>query len=261
MEGESKLHAIIPAAGYATRLYPLTLDMPKHLLEVKGKPVIEHVIEKIRETGTGKIFIVSNEKYYRNFIDWAKNFNSKSKAAGPVVRVLNDGTTSNEDRIGQIGDIIFGIEQARINDDLLIVAGDNLFNFSLKPCLDFFTEKKMPVNALWDCSSTETAKQLGVVSINGNGKLSAFWEKPGNPKTTLVSLGIYFFPKKSIKLFKQYIFQKNNPDKMGYFMEWLIKNSEAYGYVYKEKWFDIGWRESLEQARKEFNPGKQGEIK
>lgn len=242
------MKAIIPAAGYATRLYPLTLDKPKHLLEVKGKPIIEWVAEKISELGVKETTVVSNSKYFENFLKWKENTKAATK-----IHVFNDGTASNGDRLGQIGDIQFGIEKAGIQDDLLVVAGDNLFNFSLAPCHDFFLQKSAFVNALWDCQSKETARKLGVAKIDKEKKIIEFEEKPENPKSTLVSLGIYFVPKKSLPLFKQYLEEKNNPDKIGYFIEWLIKREEAFGFPYKEKWFDVGWKESLEQARREFN--------
>jgi glucose-1-phosphate thymidylyltransferase len=125
---------IIPAAGYATRLYPLTKDKPKALLVVKGKPILEHIIRRIEELpGVESITIVSNAVFYPAFAQWLKGFKSKIPLA-----VIDDGTKSNEDRLGQIGDIQLAIEKAGIDDDLLLVSGDNLFNFSLRPAFEFF---------------------------------------------------------------------------------------------------------------------------
>ena len=150
------IKAIIPAAGYATRLYPLTLNKPKHLLEVGGKPIIEHVIKKISELSVDEIYVVTNLKYYIMFKGWLENF----KCRIPV-KILNDRTTSNEDRLGQIGDILFVIEKEKVDDDLLIVAGDNLFNFSLRPAFDFFQKNNLIVNALYDAKSLKIAKKHG----------------------------------------------------------------------------------------------------
>ena len=242
------MEAIIPAAGYATRLYPLTLNKPKHLLEMKGKPIIEHVIRKIEELkAVDKILIVTNEKFYLNFRNWAKGFSSKVQ-----VKVFNDDTTSNEDRLGQIGDIKFVLDKTKLDDDLLVISGDNLFNFSLKGIYEFFVKKKTNINGLYDIKSFEDASQLGVATIDDDNKVIEFQEKPQFPKSTLVSMGIYLFPKKNVILFPKYLNDGNNPDKIGFFMEWLLANNELYGYVYEEKWFDIGWPSSLEQARKEF---------
>ncbi len=242
-----KIKAIIPAAGYATRLYPLTLEKPKHLLEVKGKPIIEHVMNKITGLEIDEVYIVTNLKYYIVFKNWLENYKSKIP-----IKLLNDRTTSNENRLGQIGDIQFVIEKERIDDDLLIVAGDNLFNFSLKPAFEFFQKNDFIVNALYDAKSLKVAKEQGVAIIDKDNKFIGFQEKPEKPESTLISLGIYFLKKGQISLFKKYIEEGNNPDKMGYFMTWVIERMPVYGYVYYEKWFDIGWVESLEQARNEF---------
>ncbi len=239
------MQVIIPAAGYATRLYPLTKDKPKALLDVKGKPILEHIVNRICELpDVEKISIVSNDKYFNNFKEWAQDFSC------PVpINVLNDGTTSNDDRKGQVGDILFTIEQEKIDSDLLVVAGDNIFNFSLKPAYNFFREKNVVVNAFWDSKSIETAKQQGSATVDENNRITEFLEKSPNPKTTFISLGIYFLPR-----FKRFVEEGNDPDKMGYFMIWLIENSNPHGFVYEEKWFDIGWHSALEKARKEFVP-------
>jgi len=244
------MQVIIPAAGYATRLFPLTENRPKALLEVKGKPILEHIIARLEELpDIAGITIVSNDKYYRNFEEWAHDFK-----CGVPLKVLNDGTKSNEDRMGQVGDIQFAIEKEKVNDELLVVAGDNLFNFSLLPVFEFFREKNEIVNALWDSKSLGVAKQQGIGVIDKKGKFVDFQEKSPEPKSTLTSLGIYFFPGKKLGLFRRFIEGGNDKDKMGYFMIWLVKNGPVFGFTYHEKWFDIGWHSALEKARKEFVP-------
>lgn len=244
------MHVIIPAAGYATRLYPLTKDRPKALLEVKGKPILGHIVSRICELpGIEGISVVSNDKYFRSFDEWAKSF----ECVVPL-KVLNDGTTSNEDRKGQVGDILFAIDREKVDSDLLIVSGDNLFNFSLKPALECFKESGSIVNALWDCKALETARQLGIAILNDSSEIVEFQEKSPSPKSTLVSLGIYFFPRQTLELFRHFVKEGNNADKIGYFMVWLLDKSRPLGFVYKEKWFDIGWHSALGKARKEFVP-------
>jgi len=244
------MQVIIPVAGYATRLYPLTKDKPKALLQVKGKPILEHIIKRIEQLPDVKgITIVSNDKFYETFRQWLDGFSSKLP-----IKLLNDGTKSNEDRLGQIGDIMLAIEKEKMDDDVLVVAGDNLFNFSLLPAYNFFKEKKTVVNGLMDSRSLEVAKQQGVAVIDDSSKFVEFQEKDPNPKSTLTSLGIYFFPKEQVKLFKRFIEEGNNADKMGYLMIWLIQNSVIYGFVYQKKWFDIGWPAALKRAEQEFIP-------
>ncbi len=246
------MEIIIPAAGYATRLYPLTKDRPKALLRVKGKLILEHIIRKLEELpGAENVFIVTNAKFYKNFTEWLLGFKAKTKLK---IKIINDGTSSNENRLGQVGDIQFVIEREKIDDDMLVVAGDNLYNFSLLPVYNFFRKKKTVVNALWDSKSLEAARELGIAVTDESSKFVEFQEKDKNPKSTLTSLGIYFFPKEQVRLLKRFIDEGNNTDKMGYFMIWLIENSVVYGYTYHEKWFDIGWSSALRKARKEFVP-------
>lgn len=244
-----KIKAIIPAAGYATRLYPLTKNKPKALLDVKGKPIIEHIIKKVLELDVNEIFIVTNARFHPKFLEWKKGFLCKVP-----LKLINDGTLTNETRLGQIGDIMLVMEKAKIDEDLIIVAGDNLFNFSLKPIYDFFMKKRTVVNGLYDVKSLDMAKQLGTAILDKNNKIIDFEEKSPKPKSTLASTGIYLIPKENIKLYSEYIDNGNPPDKMGYFMIWLMKNYELFGFVYKEKWFDIGWSEALEKTKKEFKP-------
>jgi len=245
------MQVIIPAAGYATRLYPLTLDKPKALLEVKGKPVLEHIIKRIEALPDAKnIFIVSNARFFPVFAQWLGGFKSKIP-----VKLLNDNTTSNEDRLGQIGDIQLAIEKFDVKDNLLIIAGDNLFNFSLVPVYDFFKKKKAIVNALFDIKSKEAASKLGVMAIDEKtGLVVSFEEKPAEPKSTTVSLGIYFFPKAQVSEIKKFLAAGGKPDKIGYLMAELAAQKKLFGMAFREKWFDIGTMEALEQARKEFVP-------
>jgi glucose-1-phosphate thymidylyltransferase len=245
------MQVIIPAAGYATRLYPLTKNRPKALLEVKGKPILEHIIARIEKLPNVKqITVVSNDKYYKNFKDWSEGFETSIP-----LKVLNDGTKSNEDRLGQIGDIQLAIEACKVEEDLLLISGDNLFNFQLGPIYDFFKEHKVIVNALYDIGSVEAAKELGVMAIDPKTKkVTDFEEKPAKPKSTSVSLGIYFFPRDKVKEIKAFLDKGGKPDKIGYLMAELTERRQLYGFVYKEKWFDIGVLPALEKARKEFRP-------
>ena len=242
------MKAILPCAGYATRLYPLTENQPKALLEVRGRPILSHIVSKIEEIkDVDEIIVVTNDKFHSHFSEWAKSADSKIP-----IKVINDRTTSNETRLGQIGDINLVLKNEKINDDVLVVAGDNLFNFSLLPAHNLFVQKNKFLNALYDVKSIESAKELGIAEIDKNSKLTGFVEKPREPPSTLASLGIYFIPQHEVSLIKKYLDEGNNPDKMGFFIEWMLRNAEVYSHVYHEKWFDIGWLESLEEARREF---------
>ncbi len=244
------MRVVIPAAGYATRLYPLTHQTPKPLLPVGDKPILEHIINNVLSIDSvSHIYVVTNHKFHEAFKLWLGSFNCKIP-----VSLFDDGTTSNDDRLGQIGDIQFVLSKIPHDQDILVVAGDNLFNFSLKSIYSVFKEKNAIVNPLFDSKSIEVAKQQGTVVLDGNGRFIEFMEKSPEPKTTLISQGVYFIPKDKISLFAKYLLERPDmADKMGYFMSWLIeKNEEVIGVQVDAKWFDVGWKEALETARTEF---------
>lgn len=239
------MDVIILAAGYATRLYPLTENTPKPLLNVAGKPIIEHIIKKLEQIDSiKKVYIVTNNKFDRHFREWLKNFD----AAKPV-EVVNDGSTSNEDRLGALGDVHHVIETKNIDSDFMVVAGDNLFDLHLGDAANLFRKKQANLIILHDVKDPELAKHYGIVEVENNIVVN-FEEKPINPKSTLASTGIYLFPRKTLNLIKKYISQGNNPDKTGNFIEWLHKRDKVFSYVTGKKWYDIGSLEQLEKANK-----------
>jgi len=249
----AEIKVIITAAGYASRLWPLTRDVPKPLIEVKGKPIVEHIICRVSEIpDVDEVFVVTNAKFYPVFEDWLSD--AKVRIQLPV-KLVNDGTTSNDDRLGQVGDINFVLQAEKFDDDILVVAGDNLFNFSLLPAYEVFQRQHRILNPLYESKSYKAARESGSVVLNEEtNEFEDFMEKSPTPKSTLISLGIYFFPRQKVQLIKSYIEGKNSPDKMGFFLMWLMQQEKVLGHVYLEKWFDIGWIEALETARKEFSP-------
>lgn len=244
-----KIKSIILSAGYATRLYPLTKNRPKPLLDVGGKPIVEHIIKKIEEVDEiNEIFIVTNDKFYKNFLDWNNSFESSKK-----IVIINDKTASNENRLGSLGDIKFVIEHMNLMDDILVVAGDNLFEFSILDVVKLYRRKKKTIVALYDVKDLELAKHYGIVLVNEDNKIIHFEEKPKNPKSTLSSTGIYIFPYRIAVKIIEFVKEEDKKDKIGNFLEWLYKNKEVYCYISQKKWFDIGSLSQLEKARQEFH--------
>ena len=240
------MDAIILAAGYGTRLRPLTEDTSKPLLKVAGKPIMEHIINKFENLNINKSYIVTNGKFYQNFLDWLHNFDAKTP-----IEIINDGTKSNEDRLGAMGDIYFVVKNKHIKDDIVVIAGDNLFELSLQEVANIFRKRGNDVIVLHDVKDEELAKHYGVVGVKDNIVVD-FEEKPVSPKSTLISTGIYFFPKRTLDFIEKYISQGNNPDKTGDFIKWLHKREIVYAYITDKKWYDIGSFEQLEKANKYF---------
>lgn len=241
------MEAIILAAGYATRLYPLTKDTPKPLLKVANRPIIEHILAKIRKINDiNMIYIVTNSKFHVHFSRWLRNFDFNKH-----IEIVDDGTTGNDNRLGAMGDINFVLRQKKIDDDLLVVAGDNLFDFELDEVEGFFRKKESSAIVAYDVKNSELAKQYGIIE-QSNGIISNFVEKPTEPKSTLASTGIYLFTRKNVELIEEYISQGNNPDKTGSFIEWLYKREKVLVFVTEKTWYDIGTKEQLAEADKKY---------
>ena len=241
------MEAIILAAGYATRLYPLTKDTPKPLLKVANVPIIAHILAKIRKINDiKKIYIVTNSKFHAHFSKWLGDF-----IFDRPIEIIDDGTTSNDNRLGAMGDINFVLKQKKIDDDLLVVAGDNLFDFELDEVESFFRKKESSVIVAYDVKNPELAKQYGIIE-QSNCMISNFVEKPAEPKSTLASTGIYLFTRKNVELIEEYISQGNNPDKTGSFIEWLYKREKVLAFVTEKTWYDIGTKEQLAEADKKY---------
>ncbi|MFA4991786.1 MAG: nucleotidyltransferase family protein [Candidatus Omnitrophota bacterium] len=244
------MKALLLAAGYATRLYPLTINTPKPLLPIAGRPVLEFILDVLRPIKEiDEIFIVTNERFFRDFQAWNDKFSYPRK-----ISVISDGTTSNENRLGATGDMEFVIEKEAIRDDLLVMAGDNLFKADLRPFVDFCVSRRPSVTlGLYDVLSSLLAREYGIVSLDGNNKVAEFLEKPLRPPSTLAAMCLYFFPRENAGVIKEYLNSGTPKDAPGYFLEWLYKKEAVFGYVFKgSKWFDIGDKKSYEQADKTF---------
>ena len=237
------MKCVILCAGYATRLYPLTLNKPKALLEIRGKPLLTDIVERILNE-IEKIYIVSNDKFYYNFVWWLENLKSEFKEK---IEIINDETSTNENRLGGIGDLNFVIESKQIDDDILVILGDNYFNFNLDNFINFF--KKVGGTVLGVVSlDKEQAKSFGVVEI-ADDKISSFEEKPENPKSNLVSTGLYIFTKEDLKEIKEYMKTNLNKDGPGYLIKYFVGIKNVYAYKFDGWWIDIGSIEEYEKIK------------
>lgn len=244
------MKALILAAGYAKRLWPMTKNKPKPLLEVKGKPIIEHIISHFKEIPEiDEVLVVTNDKFALTFEQWAESID-----IGLPIKIINDMTLSNDDRKGAIGDMKYAIDEEKIDDDLMVIAGDNLFEYKLSDFYKFFKEKNASVVACKDMGSKEEVKEkFGVVELDSDKKIIGFEEKPKHPKSSLASTACYIFSKDDIKEINNYIEADNPPDNAGDFIKWLANHKPVFGFSFNKNWFDIGSFESLGKAREEFN--------
>ena len=242
-----KIRALILAAGYATRLYPLTLNKPKPLLKVGGKPIIEHLLQKIEEIKEiDTVYVVTNNRFYSHFKTWAESVTSIKQ-----IEIINDGTTSNEDRLGSIGDLYFTLKQEKIAEDLLVIAGDNLFGFSLQKFIDFFQEKNSSLVAFRDLGSIEKVrKRYGVGILNGS-RVIDFEEKPAEPKSSLAATACYIFSRSDLTRVKELV-EAGNADAPGNLIKYLAQKTVVHGFVFDDYWYDIGSFEALTEAEKQF---------
>ena len=199
-------------------------------------------LEKIPEVD--EVFVVTNSKFVGHFKSWKETNKSRKK-----MTIVDDGTLRNEDRLGAIGDIHFVLQNENIKDDVLVVAGDNLFEFSLKKFVDFYKKKKGSIIAAYDLKDRKKlAHKYGVVELDGEGRIVHFEEKPAKPKTSLASTACYIFSKDDLKKVPDYIQRSDRYDNPGDFIKWLNEKSPVYGFTFIEKWFDIGSFEALEEA-------------
>ena len=234
------MKAIILAGGYATRLRPLTEDFSKCLLPVGGKPMVDWILERVRGVAEiDAVHVVTNSRFAGDFERWAS-----SKEA---VVVHDDGTSSNEDRLGAIGDVAFTLDAAGIADeDVIVIAGDNLFEYDLGDYVDFWRAKGVAsAVAIRDVGDLRLASEYGVVALAADDRVTEFVEKPADPKSTLCATATYIYHREHLPLVDRYLREGNAPDQSGSFFEWLRAREPVYGYTFDGYWLDIGDKEQL----------------
>jgi len=241
------MNVIILAAGYATRLYPLTLTRAKPLLEVAGKPMLEWVLDNLAPVpGIRTVFVVTNHKFAADFQIWADGY--AQRHPGRKFTIIDDGSTSDADKLGAIGDINLVIDRAQLaTDDLLVVAGDNLFSQPLAGFAEA-TAGRAAVLGTYDVQDLEAIKKYNNLTLDGDGRVTAFEEKPAQPTGTVTGIALYWFAKTTVPMFKTYLAEGNNPDQPGRFIQWLYKRLPVHTYPVQGTWFDIGSKETLEEA-------------
>jgi len=244
------MKALVLAAGYATRLYPLTKNYPKPLLKVGPKAIIDYAIEKLDSIEQiDEIIVITNTKFVRRFREWS----AKAKTT-KLISVVDDLSKTLSDRRGAIGDMSFAINKKRIKDDLLVIGGDNLFDGGLKGFVNYALAcKEAPVLGVYRLKSKEEGKKYGIVALNKSKRIIDFQEKPTNPKSKLAAMCLYYFPRQRVKLIKSYLSNKSSKtDATGFYIDWLRKKTKVYGFVFGGRWYDIGDFKFLNEAKRKF---------
>ncbi len=246
------MNVLILAAGYATRLYPLTLTQPKPLLTVAGKPMIDYVLDNLAPIGGIKrVYIVTNSRFAGHFERWAADYRArKSKIE---FSVIDDGSTDDTNKLGAIGDLNLVLEREKLDDDLIVVAGDNLFSQSLEPFGQFIRRHNQPVLGVYDVGRLDQARKYGVVDVDMTGQITRFVEKPDHPTSTFIGIALYYYPRATLPLIRQYVAEGNNPDQPGRLIQWLYPRLPVLTWTVPGIWYDIGSKETLEEANRIFS--------
>lgn len=241
------MNVLILAAGYATRLYPLTLNKAKPLLVVGGKPIIEWLVDNLASIpDLQTVYIVTNDKFAVDFGTWSQSYQKRH----PEFRfeIINDGSTSDDDKLGAIGDIDFVVTKAKLSEtSLLIAAGDNLFTDPLVEFVEYARNTEVTV-AVYDVGDPEAIKKYGNVAVDAQGIMTRFEEKPQNPQGTLAAIALYYYSPAVLSLLKTYLASGNNADQPGRFVQWLYTRKPVKTFQIKGRWLDIGSKETLENA-------------
>ncbi len=243
--------AILLAAGYATRLYPLTKDTPKPLLPVAGRPMLDYIADEIDTLPSiSKIVVISNHRFADHFATWAKVRETVSPGI-PIV-VLDDLTTDDTNKRGAIGDIRFAIETLSIDEDIVIIAGDNLFTYRLRDMYDFFMRIRRDLLVAIHVADKNQLRKLAVATLDPDGKVLRMVEKPSEPESETAIYATYFYLRETLPLIETYLAEGNTPDAPGNFPSWLYKRQDVYAFVADGTCIDIGTPENYQDVSEHF---------
>jgi glucose-1-phosphate thymidylyltransferase len=235
------LIAVVLAGGYGTRLQGFLGDRPKSLLSVAGRPIVDYTFERLAEIQEiDHVIISTNLRFQQHFREWLES--------NPQIQseIIADDSFSEEEKPGAIASLTRVIP--KIDDSCLIIAGDNLFTSSLKPMIHTFKDKSSTTVALYDIKDRELAKQYSTATVDAEGRILSFREKPAEPDTGLIGTCIYLFPKSALNRTKEYLIEATDRDNLGRYIEWLCKREPVYGHILGGHWWDIGTIDQYNEA-------------
>ena len=236
------MKAVVLAGGYATRMWPITKHRPKMFLPIGESTVIDRIFDELEaDDRISEVFVSTNERF-------ADDFAAHLDEKGYEKTTLSvEETTAEDEKFGVMGALGQLVERENVDDDLLVIAGDNLISFEVSEFLDFFEAKDAPSLAAYDVGSLERAKSYGLVNLDGD-EVVDFQEKPDEPKSTLVSIACYAYPRDVLPLIEEYLESGENPDEPGWFVQWLQDRQSVHAFTFEGAWFDIGTPESYLDA-------------
>lgn len=242
------MKALILAAGYATRLHPLTLDRPKHLLEVGGHTILDRLLSQLPLDELELVYVVTNARFADRFREWGV----MQEAA---IEVIDDGTTSDDDKLGAIGDLELVIRDRGLDDDVVVAAGDSLFTERLDDFVRFGRDRSAAAIAVYEVERLDEMTRLSSVAVDSDSRVVAMEEKPEQPTSKLAGIALYYYPRAVLPLVTEYLREGNNPDQPGRFVEWLYTRTPVYAWRVPGRWVDIGTPETLAEADRAFGGG------
>lgn len=245
------MKCLILAAGYATRLYPLTENFPKPLLKVQDKTILDWLLEDINGAGVvDQYAVITNHKFAKHFQEWASAYSLP-------ITVLDDGTETNETRLGAVRDIQFAIDALNLNEDLLVIAGDNLLNFSLQEFIHYAQEKKTTcIMRYWE-PDVNKLRKTGVAEVDDSDRITGMEEKPANPKSNWCTPPFYIYKATDVPLVKKGIEAHCGVDAPGSFIAWLCTQTTVHAYEMPGRRFDIGNLESYHLVQETYKGIKE----
>ncbi len=248
--------AIVLAAGYATRLYPLTLDLPKALLPLGGRAMLDYLMDQIASVDDVRdVVIVTNSRFYNQFLAWLDQARFEGRYPDLNLQVLDDGTHSDETKRGAVGDMLYAIETLCIDDELLVCASDNFFTFPLTDFVQDFHRTGKDTLLMAHLDSVATLRGFAVATLDDQGRVIGFVEKPKDPPTDIGVYALYLYKRDTVPLIRQYLDEGNSPDAPGHFPEWLYHRRDVRGYLFEGECIDIGTPEMYKTVCDRFIEG------
>ncbi|MBI4397810.1 MAG: nucleotidyltransferase family protein [Candidatus Omnitrophica bacterium] len=241
------MRIIFLAGGFGSRLYPITQVTSKSLIDLGEKPMLDHMMSVVHEIKDRReTVIVTNEMFFDDFSRW------KEERGTGEIEIINNGVRNRKQKLGIVKDMYLGMKDSK--EDFLVLSPDNFFDF---PVAEFLRHirwaRVLPLIGVYDLKNKSQAGNFDVVKLDGSGEVVNIEEQPFEPQSGLVSIGLYYFPNEFMSKVREYLeVEKNDPDRMGNFIGWLLVRNAVYGHIFQGNWFDVGDAYELQEAREHY---------